>query len=72
MSLDKKGFAEIVESAIIEMKYIINHNRYHIENGNLSNLKTNFKIPTRKIGLCINKKIIDDPIIKKFTIYIKK
>ena len=49
-----------------------NHVKDDIENGNLSILKTNFKIPTRKIGLCINKKIIDDPIIKKFTMYIKK
>lgn len=49
-----------------------NHVKDDIGNGKLSILKTNFKIPTRKIGLCINKKIIDDPIIKKFTMYIKK
>lgn len=49
-----------------------NHVKDEIINGSLEVLKTDFKIPTRKIGLCINKKIIDDPIIKKFMIYIKK
>lgn len=49
-----------------------NHVKDDIINGKLAILKTDFKIPTRKIGLCINKKIIDDPIIKKFTTYIKK
>ena len=49
-----------------------NHVKDEITSGNLEILKTDFKIPTRKIGLCINKKIIDDPIIKQFTMYIKK
>jgi len=49
-----------------------NHVKEDIENGKLAILNTDFKIPTKKIGLCINKKIIDDPIIKKFTMYIKK
>ena len=49
-----------------------NHVKDEITSGNLEILKTDFKIPTRKIGLCINKKIIDDPIIRQFTMYIKK
>ena len=49
-----------------------NHVKDEIANGNIEILKTDFKVPTRKIGLCINKKIIDDPIIKKFMFYIKK
>lgn len=49
-----------------------NHVKDEIANGNIEILKTDFKVPTRKIGLCINKKIIDDPIIKKFMLYIKK
>ena len=36
-----------------------NHVKDEITSGNLEILKTDFKIPTRKIGLCINKKIID-------------
>ena len=49
-----------------------NHVKDEIASGKLEILKTSFKIPTRKIGLCVNKKIIDDPIIKKFMTYIKK
>lgn len=49
-----------------------NHVKDEINNGNLKILKTDFKVPTRKIGLCINKKIISNPIIQKFMQYIKK
>ena len=49
-----------------------NHVKEDIKKGNLAILKTDFNIPTRKIGLCINKKITDEPVIKKFIEYIKK
>lgn len=49
-----------------------NHVKDDIKKGNLVILDTEFNIPTRKIGLCINKKIIDEPIIKKFIEYMKK
>lgn len=49
-----------------------NHVKEDIKNGNLTILNTDFNIPTRKIGLCINKKITDEPVIKKFIEYIKK
>ena len=50
----------------------LNHIKEDIDNGNLEVLKTDFKIPSRKIGICINKKIIDEPIIKRFVECIKK
>ena len=49
-----------------------NHVKEDIKKGNLVVLKTDFKIPTRKIGLCINKKITDESVIKRFIEYIKK
>lgn len=49
-----------------------NHVKDDIKKGNLVVLKTNFDIPTRKIGLCINKKITDESVIKRFIEYIKK
>jgi len=49
-----------------------NHVKKDIDDGKLLILKTNFNIPTRRIGLCINKKITDESIIKKFIECIKK
>ena len=49
-----------------------NHVKEDIKKGNLVILKTDFDIPTRKIGLCINKKITDESVIKRFVEYIKK
>lgn len=49
-----------------------NHVKEDIKKGNLVVLNTDFNIPTRKIGLCINKKITDESVIKKFIEYIKK
>ena len=48
------------------------HVKDEINNGSLVILNTSFKIPKRKIGLCINKKITEDTVIKKFVEYIKK
>ena len=49
-----------------------NHVKEDIKKGNLVVLKTDFNIPTRKIGLCINKKITEESVIKRFVEYIKK
>lgn len=49
-----------------------NHVKEDIKKGNLVVLNTDFNIPTRKIGLCINKKITDESVIKRFIEYIKK
>lgn len=49
-----------------------NHVKDDIEKKKLAILRTNFKIPTRKIGICINKKITEDPVIKRFIDCIKK
>jgi len=49
-----------------------NHVKDEIKKGNLVILKTNFNIPIRKIGLCINKKITDESVIQRFIEYIKK
>ena len=49
-----------------------NHVKNDIEKGTLSILNTDFKIPTRKIGLCVNKKIENNSIIKNFIKCIQK
>jgi len=49
-----------------------NHVKDEVKKGNLVVLNTSFNIPTRKIGLCLNKKITNDPIIKRFIECIKK
>jgi DNA-binding transcriptional LysR family regulator len=49
-----------------------NHVKDDIKKGSLVVLKTNFSIPTRQIGLCLNKKITDSSVIQKFIEYIKK
>lgn len=48
-----------------------NHVKEDIEKGELALLNTEFKIPARKIGICVNKKIVDESIIMNFIEYIK-
>lgn len=48
-----------------------NHIKDDVKNGDLVVLNTNFKIPPRKIGICINKKITDNSVIQEFISYLK-
>ncbi len=49
-----------------------NHVKKGIARGGLAILNTSFQIPSRQIGICVNKKIIDNSIIKRFIECIKK
>lgn len=49
-----------------------NHVKDDIRDGKLAILKTDFEIPMRKIGLCVNKKIKNEEVIKRFVDLIKK